>query len=143
MDLLQSQINPHFLYNTLSGIASLALRSDNNEVGEFINHLSQFYKTSLNQGKEFISIREEVKITKHYVALQNMRFKDKFIFHWDIDESVYGYQTLKLLLQPFIENIVNHAIRDDDYCIDSWNQNGCPQKTTNPRITKFRHLYFE
>ena len=114
LDLLQSQINPHFLYNTLAGISSLAFRGDSKEVGKFINHLSQFYKISLNQGKEYISIGEEVKITKHYVALQNMRFKDMFLFHWDVDEAVCENQTLKLMLQPFIENAVNHAIRDDD-----------------------------
>ena len=114
LHLLQSQINPHFLYNTLAGISSLAFRGDSNEVGKFINHLSQFYKISLNQGKEYISIGEEVTITKHYVALQNMRFKDMFIFHWDVDDSVCENQTLKLMLQPFIENAVNHAIRDDD-----------------------------
>ncbi len=114
LHLLQSQINPHFLYNTLAGISSLAFRGDSNEVGKFINHLSQFYKISLNQGKEYISIGEEVKITKHYVALQNMRFKDMFLFHWDVDEAVCENQTLKLMLQPFIENAVNHAIRDDD-----------------------------
>jgi two-component system sensor histidine kinase YesM len=114
LNLLQSQINPHFLYNTLAGISSLAFRGDSNEVGKLINHLSQFYKISLHQGKEYISIGEEVKITKHYVALQNMRFKDMFLFHWDVDEALCEYQTLKLMLQPFIENAVNHAIRDDN-----------------------------
>lgn len=114
LDLLQSQINPHFLYNTLSGISSLAFRGDSKEVGIIINHLSQFYKTSLNQGKEYILIREEIKITKHYTALQDMRFKDMFLFHWDVEEAVSEYRTIKLLLQPFIENAVNHALRDDD-----------------------------
>ena len=114
LHLLQSQINPHFLYNTLAGISSLAFRGDSTQVGKLINHLSQFYKISLNQGKEYISIGEEVKITKHYVALQNMRFKDMFLFHWDVDEALCENQTLKLMLQPFIENSVNHAIRDDN-----------------------------
>lgn len=112
--VLQNQINPHFLYNTLSGISSLALRNDDKQVGEIVNHLSQFYKTTLNQGKQFISIENELQITKHYIAIQNMRFKDMFIVRWEIDKALYPYQTIKLILQPFVENIVNHAIADDE-----------------------------
>ncbi len=111
LSLLQSQINPHFLYNTLSGISALALRSGDEQVSRFLNHLSQFYKTSLNQGREMITIEEEISITRHYIALQNMRFRDRLVIHWDVDESLGGHIIPKLILQPFIENIVDHALR--------------------------------
>lgn len=111
--LLQGQVNPHFLYNSLSGISSLALSHKNDEIVAFSNHLSQFYRTSLNHGKKFITIAEEVEITKHYIAIQNTRFPGMFNFIWDIDPSVMNKSTLKLILQPIVENIVNHAVKDD------------------------------
>jgi two-component system sensor histidine kinase YesM len=111
LSLLQSQINPHFLYNTLSGISALALRGGDEQVSRFLNHLSQFYKTSLNQGREMITIEEEISITRHYIALQNMRFRDRLVIHWDFDESLGSHIVPKLILQPFIENIVDHALR--------------------------------
>jgi two-component system sensor histidine kinase YesM len=118
LNLLQSQINPHFLYNTLSGIATLALHNDDEEVNLFINHLSQFYKTSLHQGKDRIKIEEEVEITKHYIALQNMRFRDLLSVKWSIDETLLDRMTVKLILQPFIENIVNHAPHRNERQLD-------------------------
>jgi two-component system sensor histidine kinase YesM len=111
--LLQSQVNPHFLYNSLSGISSLALSNKNKEIVAFSNHLSQFYRTSLNHGKKYITIAEEIEITKHYIAIQNTRFPGMFNFVWDITPSVLNKNTLKLILQPIIENIVNHAVKDD------------------------------
>jgi two-component system sensor histidine kinase YesM len=112
---LQSQINPHFLYNTLSIISSLAMRTQDQEVGRVVSHLSSFYKTSLNKGKRNILIQKELDITRHYIAIQHMRFEDLFRIHWQIDEALYPYQTLKLMLQPFVENAINHAIWDDNY----------------------------
>lgn len=111
LSLLQSQINPHFLYNTLSGISALALRGGDEQVSRFLNHLSQFYKTSLNQGREMITIEEEISITRHYIALQNMRFRDRLVIQWDVDETLGNHIIPKLILQPFIENIVDHALR--------------------------------
>lgn len=113
LTLLQSQINPHLLYNALSGIYSLSLSGKNKEAADFTKHLSQFYKTSLNQGKRLITIAEEIAITKHYIAIQTTRFKDMFHFEWEIDESILEKETLKLVIQPFIENIVNHGVKDD------------------------------
>lgn len=110
--LLQSQINPHFLYNALSGISTMALRSRDESTSKFAGHLSQFYKLSLNQGRQFVTISEEINITTHYIAIQETRFRDMFEFEWDIDDSVLEFMTPKLVLQPFIENIINHAFSD-------------------------------
>lgn len=109
--LLQSQINPHLLYNALSGITSLALSGRNREAAEFTRHLSQFYKTSLNQGKRIVTIREEIAITQHYISIQDTRFPGMFAFTWEVDETLLEKTTIKLILQPFVENIVNHAVR--------------------------------
>ncbi len=107
---LQSQINPHFLYNTLSIISSLAIRNNDEEVSHIVDHLSNFYKTSLNKGKRNILIQKELEITEHYLAIQQMRFRSLFKVHWQTDTALYPYQTLKLMLQPFVENAINHAI---------------------------------
>jgi two-component system sensor histidine kinase YesM len=111
--LLQSQLNPHFLYNALSGISTMALRSKDVATSEFASHLSQFYKMSLSGGREFIPLRDEIVLTKHYIAIQETRFTGMFFFSWNIDETFLDVITPKLILQPFIENIVNHASRDD------------------------------
>ncbi|CAI6062757.1 sensor histidine kinase [Cohnella sp. JJ-181] len=114
---LQSQINPHFLYNTLSGISSLAIQNSDLEVSKLVNHLARFYQTSLNMGHQYITLEKELALTKHYLAIQHMRFEDSFMEHWEIDESLLSYETLKLLLQPFVENAINHAIDDDHHCL--------------------------
>lgn len=112
LTLLQSQINPHLLYNALTSITALSLDNRNKEVVSFTQHLSQFYRMSLNRGKRFVTIAEEIEITKHYISIQNTRFQDMFVFHWSVDPSLLDKITLKLTLQPFIENIVNHAVSD-------------------------------
>ena len=117
---LQSQINPHFLYNTLSGISSLAIQNGDIEVSKIVNHLARFYQTSLNMGHQYITLEKEIALTKHYLAIQHMRFDDSFIEHWEVDESLSTHETLKLLLQPFVENAINHAIYDDHKCLEHY-----------------------
>ncbi|RJX39578.1 sensor histidine kinase [Paenibacillus pinisoli] len=115
---LQSQINPHFLYNTLSGISSLAIQNDDMEVSKMLNHLARFYQTSLNMGHQYITLEKEIALTKHYLAIQHLRFEDSFMERWEVDESLCKHETLKLLLQPFVENAINHAIYDDQQCLE-------------------------
>lgn len=111
---LQSQINPHFLYNTLSVISSLAIRKGDSEISNIINHLSSFYKTSLNKGMRYISVENELEITRHYAAIQHMRFKEHFQESYEVDEGLYPCRTLKLILQPFLENAINHAMGEKE-----------------------------
>ncbi len=111
LQLLQSQINPHLLYNSLSSISSMALRKGNTELGEFTNHLSQFYRLSLSKGQQYISIQKEIELTQHYIAIQMTRFPGMFEFIWEIDETLLECVTPKLILQPFVENVVNHAVK--------------------------------
>ncbi|WP_020619005.1 cache domain-containing sensor histidine kinase [Paenibacillus daejeonensis] len=114
---LQSQINPHFLYNALSSISSLSIQKGHTDVSDMVNHLARFYQTSLNMGRQYITLEKEITLTKHYLAIQHMRFDDRFMEQWEVDDSLLRYETLKLVLQPFVENAINHAIYDDHQCL--------------------------
>jgi two-component system sensor histidine kinase YesM len=114
MNMLQAQINPHFLYNTLASISSLAIRSGDKRIEEMVTHLAKFYRISLNKGKTVVSFNEELKLTKSYIAIQQLRFKGLLHLHFAIEEAALPYPVVKLMLQPFIENAINHAIWDDE-----------------------------
>ncbi|NQX58708.1 cache domain-containing sensor histidine kinase [Paenibacillus qinlingensis] len=118
MNMLQAQINPHFLYNTLASISSLAIKHGDNRINEMVSHLAKFYRISLNKGKMILPISEEIKLTKYYIAIQQHRFEGLLRIHYDIDDSVLVYQTVKLALQPFVENAINHAVWDDEVGIN-------------------------
>ncbi|MBD2868000.1 cache domain-containing sensor histidine kinase [Paenibacillus arenilitoris] len=113
MNALQAQINPHFLYNTLASISSLAIRNSDPRMNKMVTDLAKFYRISLNKGKSQISVNEELQLTKYYVAIQQVRFADLLRVHYRIDESVLPCPIVKLTLQPFVENCINHAIWDD------------------------------
>ncbi|WP_261301479.1 sensor histidine kinase [Paenibacillus andongensis] len=118
MNMLQAQINPHFLYNTLASISALAVKHRDNTISEMVSHLAKFYRISLNKGKMILPISEEIKLTKYYIAIQQIRFEGLLRIHYAIDDSVLVYQTVKLALQPFVENAINHAVWDDEVGIN-------------------------
>jgi two-component system sensor histidine kinase YesM len=118
MTSLQAQITPHFLYNSLASISALAIRNNNPDVHRMADDLARFYRISLNKGKKCITIEQEIKLTEHYISIQKTRFKGRFNIHYELDESLYPYTTLKLIMQPFIENCINHAIWDDESSIN-------------------------
>ncbi|MFE0557026.1 sensor histidine kinase [Paenibacillus sp. NPDC058910] len=113
LNTLQAQINPHFLYNTLSSISSLAIKEGAMQVYQMVNYLAKYYRVSLNKGKRIILLEQEINLVKNYVAIQKIRFRDKLHMHYDLDEQLFGTTTIKLILQPFIENCINHAIGDE------------------------------
>lgn len=113
LDLLQAQINPHFLYNTLGSISSLAVKHQDSQIQDMVQNLAKFYRISLNKGKSILTINEEIRLTRSYNAIQLIRFKGQLNITYTIDEAILPYSTVKLTLQPFIENSVIHA---------SWNQ---------------------
>jgi two-component system, sensor histidine kinase YesM len=113
MSMLQAQINPHFLYNTLASISSLAIRSGDNRIQDMVTHLAKFYRISLNKGKTIVGFSEELKLTKSYIAIQQLRFEGLLHVHFAIEEAALPYPVVKLMLQPFIENAINHGIWDD------------------------------
>ncbi|MCR2805791.1 sensor histidine kinase [Paenibacillus soyae] len=114
MNVLQAQINPHFLYNSLASISSLAIRNADPRMNKMVTDLAKFYRISLNKGKNTLSIHEELQLTRYYVSIQQVRFANLLRVHYDIDESVLPCPIVKLTLQPFVENCINHAIWDQE-----------------------------
>ncbi|WP_397386313.1 sensor histidine kinase [Paenibacillus sp. RRE4] len=110
LEALQAQINPHFLYNTLNSVVRMVGMSRNDEVITMITSLSRLFRISLSQGKTIITVREELEHARHYLTIQQMRFKNKFTFTIHADEQVLDCLTLKLILQPLIENAIVHGI---------------------------------
>jgi two-component system sensor histidine kinase YesM len=110
---LQAQINPHFLYNTLASISSLALKKGGKQVYQMVNHLAKYYRISLNKGKRIIMVNQEIQLVKNYISILEIRFRGMLHMHYDVDEDLLKFTTIKLILQPFVENCINHAICDE------------------------------
>lgn len=110
LQALQIQINPHFLYNTLSSIHWLALMNHDAKIAEMVGSLSDFLRFSLNNGQEYCSIAQEIIHVKNYVSIQSIRYPNKFVFQVEVDEAIQEQLTLKLLLQPLVENAMLHGI---------------------------------
>lgn len=115
LEALQSQINPHFLYNTLDSIMWMAEGEQNEEVVDLVTSLARFFRISISKGASVISVREELEHAKSYLLIQQIRYKDKFDFTITADEQVQEYRTIKLILQPLIENAIYHGI---EYMVD-------------------------
>lgn len=116
MRALQNQINPHFLYNTLSLINWKAIETGNKDISEITLALSHFYRTSLNKGKNVLPIADEIKNVKSYIAVQLFMHDYEFDVEYDIDEDIMQYESLNLILQPIVENAIEHGIEvlEDD-----------------------------
>lgn len=109
--LLQTQINPHFLYNTLDTIIWLIEVDKNKEAIDMVVSLSEFFRIVVSKGKDFITVREEETHIKSYLQIQQSRYKDILDYEINIPEELYGYQILKLTMQPIIENSLYHGIK--------------------------------
>lgn len=109
--LLQEQINPHFLYNTLDTIVWLIESDSADEAVDMVVSLSQFFRLVLSHGAEFISIRDEEQHIRSYLKIQQARYHDILDYEIDMDPAVYPYQILKLTLQPLVENALYHGIK--------------------------------
>ena len=107
--LLQSQITPHFLYNTLDSIIWMIQSGEYEGAGKMVSLLAKFFRVSLSQGKDIIPLRKEIEHAVSYLSIQNIRFKDKFEFTTDIDASLLDYLCPKITIQPIIENAVYHG----------------------------------
>ena len=114
LKVLQAQINPHFLYNTLDLISWAAKRNDMEEVCNIVIKLSRFYRISLSNGSDYISIANEVEHVRLYVQLQNLRFSKNIELATEVDKELENYRIMKLLLQPIVENSILHGIANSD-----------------------------
>jgi sensor histidine kinase YesM len=109
LDVLQAQISPHFLYNTLSTIGSLANLGEVQKVTKMIRELSKFYRLTLNGGQVYISIGKELEQVESYLEIQKVKYADAFKIYFDIEPEIKHIPIIKLILQPFVENIFKHA----------------------------------
>lgn len=107
---LQSQIQPHFLYNCLDSITWLLRLEKNGEAEQMLTALSALFRISLSKGREIITIEDEIQHVTNYLLIQNIIYSKKFCYDISCDEALYPYKTLKLLLQPLVENCINHAL---------------------------------
>lgn len=109
--LLQEQINPHFLYNTLDTIVWLIESGSTDEAVDMVVSLSQFFRLVLSHGAEYISICEEEQHIRNYLKIQQARYHDILDYEINIDPAIYPYKILKLTLQPLVENALYHGIK--------------------------------
>ncbi|AYB47652.1 cache domain-containing sensor histidine kinase [Paenibacillus lautus] len=113
LEMLQTQINPHFLYNTLSSINQLAKFGENEKLQKMVVELAQFYRLTLNSGKTLIPVAVEVEQANAYLDIQKVKYGQRMEVAFDIDTNIWPYETIKLILQPFIENVLKHAWSGD------------------------------
>ena len=116
LDVLQSQINPHFLYNTLDSITWMIEGEKNEEAAFMITQLAKLFRVSLSKGHTIISIRDELQHAQSYMNIQKIRYKNKFEVVFDIDPEILDHCVVKLVLQPILENAINYGIREMDGC---------------------------
>ena len=111
-ELLQAQINPHFLYNTLDAIVWSAEAGNQKQVVNMVGSLSDFFRSSLNKGKEIVSIKEELVHVKSYLEIQQIRYQDILCYEINVPESLNKYQIPKITIQPIAENALYHGIKN-------------------------------
>lgn len=110
LDALQSQINPHFLYNALESITWMVEGERNDEAVFMISQLAKLFRISLSKGRTVISIRDEFQHAQSYMNIQKVRYKNAFTVTFEADPEVYTYCTVKLILQPILENSINYGV---------------------------------
>ena len=109
-DTLQSQINPHFLYNTLDIIVWMIENEKQSEAVKAVTALARFFRISLSKGKSIIPVRDELEHVRNYLMIQRMRFKNRFTYEIEADEDVMELASVKLILQPLVENAIYHGM---------------------------------
>lgn len=114
LEALQSQINPHFLYNTLDSITWMIESGKNDEASLMISHLARLFRISLSKGKTIISIGSELQHAESYMNIQKMRYKDAFEVEYNIDDELKEFCIVKLVLQPLLENAINYGLEGAD-----------------------------
>ena len=125
-DTLQSQINPHFLYNTLDIIVWMIENEKQSEAVKVVTALARFFRISLSKGKSIIPVKDELEHVRNYLMIQQMRFKNKFTYSIEAEGQVEQLASLKLLLQPIVENAIYHGMEfmdgDGEILVKAWRQ---------------------
>lgn len=125
-DTLQSQINPHFLYNTLDIIVWMIENEQKQEAVKVVTALARFFRISLSKGKSIITVKDELEHVRNYLTIQQMRFKNKFLYRIEAGEDVMDLVSLKLMLQPLVENAIYHGMEfmdgDGEICVEVYRE---------------------
>jgi two-component system sensor histidine kinase YesM len=112
LNVLQAQINPHFLYNALDTIIWLGEAEEHEKVVQMTGALAKYFRLSLSKGKEVISIGEEIEHVKYYLSIQKIRYPQKLNYCIEVEPKICEYLTVKIILQPLVENALYHGIKD-------------------------------
>ena len=110
LDSLQAQINPHFLYNTLDIIVWMIENERQSDASKVVTSLARFFRISLSKGNRIITVKDEIEHVNNYLAIQNMRYKNRFKYTVEIEEAVEELAVIKLILQPLVENAIYHGV---------------------------------
>jgi len=126
---LQSQINPHFLYNTLDMINWMAQKNEKDNVREVIQAMSKFYRMTLSKGEDIITVRDELNMCEAYMNIQKKRFKGRINYIQNVEDDIYDCLIPKITLQPIIENAIVHGINEKKDLrgmirVDGWQEDG-------------------
>lgn len=116
LDALQSQINPHFLYNALDSIIWMIEGERNEEAAFMISQLAKLFRISLSKGRTVIPVRDELQHARSYMNIQKIRYKNTFSVEFQVDPSIENCCTVKLILQPLLENAINYGVSSMDDC---------------------------
>lgn len=116
LDALQSQINPHFLYNTLDAIVWMIENENYKDAVTMVTSLARLFRISLSKGKNIVTVADELKHVQNYLIIEKMRFKSKFEYTIDAEPETLNCSTIKLIVQPLVENSIHHGLEsmDDD-----------------------------
>lgn len=114
LDALQSQINPHFLYNTLDSIIWMIEEEKNKEAAFMTSQLAKLFRISLSKGHTIISVKDEIQHAQSYMNIQRVRYRSGFSVAFEVDSSLYSYCAVKLTLQPILENAINYGVSEMD-----------------------------
>ncbi len=112
LELLQAQINPHFLYNTLDTIIWLAEAGDQSKVVSMVGSLSDFFRASLGQGRDIVTIGDEIRHVSSYLEIQQVRYQDILTYSINVPEEIYISSIPKITIQPLVENALYHGIKN-------------------------------
>ena len=111
LSLIQAQINPHFLYNTLDAIVWLIETGKNEQAEEMVTSLSRYFRAFLSNGQDIVTLAQEQQHVCSYLEIQQVRYKDILEYRIEIDQAVAGCRIPKLTLQPLVENAIYHGIK--------------------------------
>lgn len=109
---LQAQINPHFLFNTLNAGAQLAMMEGADRTYQYVQNMAEFFRYNVKKGDEIVTVLEEIELVDNYIYILNVRFSGEIHYEKKIDESLLNVKMPSMILQPIVENCVNHGIRE-------------------------------